>query len=94
MFARFYSELNVLMLTTRQPRVITTYGGDVVVDGNAARCYMVMERIPATLADYLKTEGAAISPVKSLEIASELVEVAEVLQSLEISHGDIKVRLL
>jgi hypothetical protein len=33
-----------------------------------------------------------MSPVKSLEIAVDLVEVAEVMQSLEISHGDIKVR--
>lgn len=82
----------MLMLTSRQPRVVTTYGGDVVVDDNAARCYIVMERLPLTLADYLKTEGATMSPVKSLEIAVDLVEVAEVMQSLEISHGDIKVR--
>ena len=32
-----------------------------------------------------------MSPVKSLEIVFELVEIAEVLQSMEISHGDIKV---
>jgi serine/threonine protein kinase len=89
--ARFYAELNVLMLTSCQPRIITTYGGDVVVDGNKARCYIVMARVPRTLADYLKAEGATMSPVKSLEIVFELVEIAEVLQSMEIAHGDIKV---
>ena len=53
--------------------------------------YIVMARVSRTLADYLKTEGATMSPVKSLEIVFELVEIAEVLQSMEISHGDIKV---
>ncbi len=64
------------MLTSRQPRIITTYGGDVVAADNAARCYIVMERLPVTLAEYLKTEGETMSPVKSLEIAVDLVEVA------------------
>jgi hypothetical protein len=50
-----------------------------------------MAREPRTLADYLKTEGATMSPVKSLEIVFELVEIAEVLQTMEIAHGDIKV---
>ena len=81
----------MLMLISGQPRMITTYGGDAIVDGSMARCFIVMARMPSTLADYLKKEGAKISPVKSLKIASELVEVAEVLKSLEISHGDIKV---
>ena len=89
--ARFYSELYVLMLTSCEPRIVTTYDGDVVVDGNKAKCYIVMARVPTTLADYLKTEGATMSPVKSLEIVFELVEIAEVLQSMEIAHGDNKV---
>jgi hypothetical protein len=90
-YARFYSELNVLMMISGQPRMITTYGGNAVIDGSMARCFIVMARMPTTLADFLKKEGAKMSPVKSLMIASELVEVAEALKAAEISHGDIKV---
>ena len=73
LFARFYSELNVSMQCAHNPRVVTTLGGDVTISacGTLAKCFMVMERVPFTLGNFLRKEGSKMTVIKSLEIVTE-----------------------
>ena len=94
LFARFYSELNVSMQCAHNPRVVTTLGGDVTISacGTLAKCFMVMERVPFTLGNFLRKEGSKMTVIKSLEIVTELLDIAVFLKQTEICHSDIKVR--
>lgn len=93
-FSRFYSELNVSMQCGHNPRVVTTFGGDVTISacGKLAKCFMVMERVPFTLGNFLRKEGSKMTVVKSLQIVTELLDIAVFLKKAEICHSDIKVR--
>jgi hypothetical protein len=53
---------------------------------------MVMERVPFTLGNFLRKEGSKMTVVKSLQIVTELLDIAVFLKKAEICHSDIKVR--
>ena len=82
------------MQCAHNPRVVTSYGGDAAISacGTFAKCCMVMERVPTTLGNFLRKEGSKITVLKSLQIVTELLEIAMFLKEVEISHSDIKVR--
>ena len=92
--SRFYSELNVSMQCAHSPRVVTTRGGDVVISacGTLATCFTVMDRVPTTLGNFLRKEGSKMTVIKSLQMVTELLDIAMFLKQAEISHSDIKVR--
>jgi hypothetical protein len=53
---------------------------------------MVMERVPFTLGNFLRKEVSKMTVVKSLQIVTELLDIAVFLKKAKICHSDIKVR--
>jgi hypothetical protein len=53
---------------------------------------MVMDKVPTTLDKFLRKEGLKMTVIKSLQMVTELLDIAMFLKEAEICHSDIKVR--